>query len=64
MDEGPFRIHEIIYAVMVVFTLIFQIYVRSSQCFGVADCLSSYAKAVVWAIAWPLSWFIYLVGFL
>jgi hypothetical protein len=56
--------HLIAYAAMGVLTLIFQIYVRSSQCSSLTDCMSSYFKAVVWAIFWPFSWIVYLAGFL
>jgi hypothetical protein len=48
------------YGVMALVTLIFQIYVRSSQC--VSDCALSYAKAVVWSTIWPASWLVYLAG--
>lgn len=39
-------------------TLIFQIYVRSSQCVLTEGCGLSYAKAVVWSAIWPASWFV------
>jgi len=51
-----------LYLLMVFITLIFQIYVRSSQC--APDCGLSYAKAVVWAAIWPASWIVYLAGIL
>ena len=50
------------YGVMALFTLIFQIYVRASQCGS--DCALSYAKAVVWSTIWPASWPVYLAGVL
>lgn len=49
-----------LYVLMAVVTLIFQVYVRSSQC--VPDCALSYAKAVVWSSIWPASWIVYLAG--
>jgi hypothetical protein len=49
-----------LYGVMAVLTLIFQIYVRSSQC--APDCTLSFAKAVVWSVIWPASWIVYLAG--
>jgi hypothetical protein len=50
------------YVVAACLTLAFQIWVRSGVC-GDA-CALSYAKAVVWAIFWPLSWIVYISGFL
>jgi hypothetical protein len=49
-----------LYGLIAVLTLIFQIYIRSSQC--APDCTLSYAKAVVWASIWPASWIVYLAG--
>jgi hypothetical protein len=43
-------------------TLIFQIWWRSGQC-GDA-CALSFAKAMVWSIIWPLSWVVFLRGFI
>lgn len=54
----------IAYATIGLVTLFFQIYVRSYQCMGVTDCASSYFKAVIWSMIWPLSWFVYLIGLL
>jgi len=51
-----------LYLLMAFITLIFQIYVRSSQC--APDCGLSYAKAVVWAAISPASWIVYLAGIL
>jgi hypothetical protein len=48
------------YVVAGCLTLAFQIWVRSSVC-GDA-CALSFAKAVVWAILWPLSWIVYIRG--
>ena len=48
------------YALMVVFTLVFQVYVRTPQC--TPDCALSYAKALVWSSVWPASWIVYLAG--
>lgn len=50
------------YAAMTIITLIFQIWVRSSQCDGLAACGLSFSKAVVWAVIWPASWAVYLPG--
>lgn len=52
------------YIVMAIFTLVFQIYVRSGQCVGTGACLVSYGKAVVWSAVWPIIWPIYIAGFL
>jgi hypothetical protein len=49
-----------LYALAALLTLIFQVYVRSSQC--APDCALSYAKAVVWSSIWPASWIVYLAG--
>jgi len=54
------RLWLILYGAMAILTLIFQIYVRSSQC--APDCTLSYAKAVVWSVIWPASWVVYLAG--
>jgi hypothetical protein len=62
MNLFGLRQYEIAYAIMAVFTLIFQIYIRSSQCLGVPDCLSSYFKAAAWSMIWPVSWIVYLAG--
>jgi hypothetical protein len=51
-----------LYLLMAVVTLLFQIYVRSSQC--APDCGLSYAKAVVWAAIWPAFWIVCLAGIL
>jgi len=50
------------YALAACATLVFQIWWRSFEC-GDA-CGLSYAKAVVWSIIWPLSWVVFLKGFL
>jgi hypothetical protein len=49
-----------LYGLMAVLTLIFQVYVRSSEC--APDCALSYAKAVVWSSIWPASWIVYIAG--
>jgi len=51
-----------IYVALAVLTLIFQTWVRSSQCAGLQECGPSYAKAVVWSAIWPASWVVYLAG--
>jgi hypothetical protein len=43
-------------------TLIFQIWWRAGYC-GDA-CALSYGKAVVWSLIWPISWLVFLRGFL
>ena len=53
-----------LYAGMAVLTLIFQVWVRSYQCTGIQDCGLSFAKAIVWSVIWPISWIVYLAGFL
>lgn len=50
------------YAAIAVLTLVFQVYIRSQQCEGVAACGMSYAKAVAWAAVWPASWAVFLPG--
>ena len=37
-------------------TLIFQTYVRSSQCTGVSNCAFSLARGTVWSVIWPIFW--------
>lgn len=56
---GRGRMRTALYALAALLTLIFQVYVRSSQC--APDCALSYAKAVVWSSIWPASW-VYLAG--
>jgi hypothetical protein len=51
-----------LYVAVAVFTLVFQINVRSGPCAAAGDCASSYAKAVVWSAFWPASWVAYLKG--
>jgi hypothetical protein len=60
-SEGP---HPLLaaYVVLGILTLIFQIYVRTGPCALEGDCALSYAKAVVWAVIWPASWFVFLSG--
>lgn len=50
------------YVVMGVWTLAFQIYVRSSVCGAAGTCVLSYAKEIVWSVIWPVSWIVYLSG--
>jgi hypothetical protein len=50
------------YVAVACLTLVFQIWVRSGVCGD--DCTISFAKAVLWAIAWPLSWIVYVRGML
>ena len=51
-----------LYVVVALFTLTFQVWVRSFQCGGFADCGLSFVKALVWAIIWPASWIVYFFG--
>ena len=51
-----------LYFVLAGLTLIFQVYVRSYACEGLAGCTLSFSKAVVWAFIWPTSWLVYLAG--
>jgi hypothetical protein len=37
-------------------TLIFQTYVRSSQCAGVSNCGFSLARGAAWSVIWPGFW--------
>lgn len=53
-----------LYVGLAVLTLIFQIWVRSYECAGLQDCGLSFAKAIVWSVIWPISWIVYLAGFL
>jgi hypothetical protein len=48
------------YPVIALLTLIFQIYVRSSQCS--TYCASGHIKAIIWSVIWPFSWIVYLAG--
>jgi polyferredoxin len=57
---GRHPIWSTLYGIMAILTLIFQVYVRSSQC--APDCALSYAKAVIWASIWPASWIVYIAG--
>ena len=50
------------YIGMALFTLVFQIWVRSYECSGFENCGLSFAKAVVWSAIWPASWVVYLAG--
>ena len=52
------------YGAMALLTLLFQIWVRSSQCSGFEDCGLSFVKAAIWAVIWPASWVVYLAGFI
>jgi hypothetical protein len=50
------------YLIAALLTLAFQIWVRSDECLGVTACGMSFAKGVVWSLAWPLSWVVYIAG--
>ena len=50
------------YVALALCTLIFQAWVRSDHCSGMAECGPSYAKAVAWSAVWPASWAVYLAG--
>ena len=51
-----------IYLAIAVLTLIFEIYVRTPQCAGMASCAVSYGKGVIWSIVWPAGWYVYVKG--
>ena len=50
-----------IYIGLMLFTAIFQIWWRSSQCEGM-DCGLSFAKALIWSAIWPASWIVFSAG--
>ena len=43
-------------------TLVFQAYIRMSQCAGTAACTLSIGKAAIWSAAWPASWAVFAYG--
>jgi hypothetical protein len=51
-----------LYVGLAILTALFQIWVRSSQCAGFADCGLSFATGIVWSSVWPMSWIVYLAG--
>src|ERR1039458_1503770 len=42
--------------------LVFQAYIRVSQCAGTATCALSIGKRAIWSAAWPASWAGYAYG--
>jgi len=52
------------YIVLGVFTLCFQVDVRSQECTGTANCAVSMAKGAAWSVVWPASWVVYVAGML
>jgi len=44
------------YAAVGLFTFVLQIWIRAFQCAGFENCGPSFAKALVWAVLWPLLW--------
>jgi hypothetical protein len=52
------------YIGMTLFTVIFQVWWRSSQCAGFETCGPSFAKAIAWSAIWPASWAVFLPGVL
>ena len=52
----------IFYSSLAILTLLFQIYVRSDECQGLAGCGASFSKAIAWAVIWPASWLVFLAG--
>ncbi len=50
------------YIALALCTLVFQTWVRSDQCNGMAQCGQSYAKGAAWSVVWPASWAVYLAG--
>lgn len=51
------------YAVVALLTFLFQSWVRHPQCASVDTCALAFAKAAVWAVAWPGSWVVYFAGY-
>ena len=51
-----------LYVGMALFTLAFQIWVRSYECVGLEGCGLSFAKGIVWSAIWPVCWVVYLAG--
>ena len=51
-----------VYAAVAILTLVFQTWVRTSQCSGADRCAASYAKGAVWSAIWPASWVVYAAG--
>jgi hypothetical protein len=45
-----------------VFTALFQIWWRSSQCVGIDGCGLSFAEGIMWSAIWPASWIVFLPG--
>jgi hypothetical protein len=43
-------------------TLVFQTYIRQSQCAGTIACTVSFGKGAIWSAAWPVSWAVYGYG--
>src|ERR1039458_619239 len=43
-------------------TLVFQAYIRMSQCAGTAACTLSIGKGAIWSAAWPASWAVFAYG--
>jgi hypothetical protein len=52
----------VFYAGAALVTLLYQIYVRSDECQGLAECGSSFSKAIAWSAIWPASWLVFLAG--
>jgi uncharacterized membrane protein YjfL (UPF0719 family) len=50
------------YAVVLVLTLVFQVFTRLQECAGLRACAISLAKAGFWSVAWPFYWMFYLNG--
>ena len=48
------------YLAMAIFTASFQLWWRSIQC--IDACSVDVAKAMIWGVAWPLSWIAFLPG--
>lgn len=52
----------VLYVGLACLTLVFQIYIRLAECTGMEGCAVSFAKAAVWSVIWPASWYIYISG--
>ena len=49
-----------LYTVIGALTLVYQVWIRLSQCEWFGGCALSLGKAVVWSVIWPLYWPFYL----
>jgi hypothetical protein len=52
----------LVYLAVAVLTLAFQLQIRFRECEALTACGLDFAKAFVWALAWPASWIVYWAG--